>query len=39
MSDRILVLHEGTQTGILERKDATADKVMELAIKTTRMEV
>ena len=39
MSDRILVLHEGTQTGILDRNDATADKVMELAIKTTRMEV
>jgi ABC-type sugar transport system ATPase subunit len=39
MSDRILVLHEGTQTGILDRKDATADKVMELAVKTTRMEV
>jgi len=39
MSDRVLVLHEGTQTGILERKDATADKVMELAVKTTRMEV
>jgi ABC-type sugar transport system ATPase subunit len=39
MSDRILVLHEGTQTGILDRKDATADKIMELAVKTTRMEV
>jgi ABC-type sugar transport system ATPase subunit len=38
MSDRVLVLHEGTQTGILERKNATADKVMELAVKTTRME-
>ena len=39
MSDRVLVLHEGTQTGILDRRDATADKVMELAVKTTRMEV
>jgi ABC-type sugar transport system ATPase subunit len=39
MSDRVLVLHEGTQTGILDRKDATADKIMELAVKTTRMEV
>jgi ABC-type sugar transport system ATPase subunit len=39
MSDRVLVLHEGIQTGILERKDATADKVMELAVKTTGMEV
>ncbi|MDR3172942.1 MAG: sugar ABC transporter ATP-binding protein [Treponema sp.] len=38
MSDRILVLHEGTQTGILDRKDATADKVMEYAVKTQRME-
>jgi ABC-type sugar transport system ATPase subunit len=38
MSDRILVLHEGTQTGILNRKEATADKIMELAVKTTRME-
>ncbi|MDR2742542.1 MAG: sugar ABC transporter ATP-binding protein [Treponema sp.] len=38
MSDRILVLHEGTQTGILDRKDATADKVMEYAVKTKRME-
>ena len=39
MSDRILVLHEGIQTGILDRRDATADKVMELAVKTLRMEV
>ena len=38
MSDRVLVLHEGVQTGILDRKDATADKIMELAVKTTRME-
>ncbi|MDR0718799.1 MAG: sugar ABC transporter ATP-binding protein [Treponema sp.] len=37
MSDRILVLHEGTQTGILDRKEATADKIMELAVKTTKM--
>jgi ABC-type sugar transport system ATPase subunit len=39
MSDRVLVLHEGVQTGILDRKEATADKIMELAVKTTRMEV
>ncbi len=39
MSDRILVLHEGVQTGIMDRKDATADKIMELAVKTERMEV
>jgi ABC-type sugar transport system ATPase subunit len=38
MSDRILVLHEGVQTGILDRKEATADKIMELAVQTTRME-
>jgi ABC-type sugar transport system ATPase subunit len=34
MSDRILVLHEGAMTGILDRKDATADKVMALAVST-----
>jgi ABC-type sugar transport system ATPase subunit len=39
MSDRILVLHEGIQTGILERKEAMADRIMELVVKTTRMEV
>jgi len=37
MSDRVLVLHEGTQTGIVDRKEATADKIMELAVKTTPM--
>jgi ABC-type sugar transport system ATPase subunit len=37
MSDRVLVLHEGIQTGILDRKEATADKIMELAVKTTKM--
>jgi ABC-type sugar transport system ATPase subunit len=39
MSDRVLVLHEGMQTGILDRREATADKIMELAVKTTRMEM
>ena len=39
MSDRILVLHEGVQTGIVDRKDATADRIMELAVKTTPMEM
>ncbi len=34
MSDRILVLHEGTMTGVLDRKDATADRIMELAVAT-----
>jgi ABC-type sugar transport system ATPase subunit len=31
MSDRILVLHEGRVTGILDRKDADQVKIMELA--------
>lgn len=36
MSDRVLVLHEGIMTGILSREDATADKIMELAVATKR---
>ncbi|AEC02259.1 sugar ABC transporter ATP-binding protein [Parasphaerochaeta coccoides] len=39
MSDRILVLHEGMQTGILDRKNATAEKIMALAVSTRPMEV
>jgi ABC-type sugar transport system ATPase subunit len=39
MSDRVLVLHEGTMTGILDRKEATADKIMELAVKNTKMKM
>jgi inositol transport system ATP-binding protein len=31
MSDRVLVMHEGRMTGILDRKDATQVKIMELA--------
>jgi inositol transport system ATP-binding protein len=31
MSDRVLVMHEGRQTGIVDRKDATQVKIMELA--------
>jgi ribose transport system ATP-binding protein/inositol transport system ATP-binding protein len=31
MSDRIMVLHEGRVTGILDRKDADQVKIMELA--------
>jgi inositol transport system ATP-binding protein len=31
MSDRIMVLHEGRMTGILDRKDADQVKIMELA--------
>ena len=38
MSDRIIVLHEGTMTGILSREEATADKIMELAVATKREE-
>jgi ABC-type sugar transport system ATPase subunit len=38
MSDRILVLHEGVMTGILDRKEATADKVMALAVATERRQ-
>ncbi len=33
MSDRVLVMHEGRMTGIVERKDATQVKIMELAAK------
>lgn len=33
MADRILVMHEGRQTGILDRKDATQVTIMELAAK------
>jgi ABC-type sugar transport system ATPase subunit len=36
MSDRVLVLHEGVLTGIIDRKDATADKIMALAVKNTK---
>jgi ABC-type sugar transport system ATPase subunit len=34
MSDRILVMHEGVQTGILGREEATAEEIMKLAVKT-----
>ncbi len=33
MSDRVLVMHEGRMTGILDRKDATQVRVMELAAR------
>jgi inositol transport system ATP-binding protein len=33
MSDRILVMHEGRMTGILERKDANQIRIMELAAR------
>jgi len=31
MSDRVMVMHEGRCTGILDRKDADQVSVMELA--------
>ncbi len=33
MSDRVMVMHEGRMTGILDRKDATQVRVMELAAR------
>ncbi len=33
MSDRVLVMHEGRMTGILDRKDANQVRVMELAAR------
>jgi inositol transport system ATP-binding protein len=33
MSDRIVVMHEGRVTGILDRKDADQVAIMELAAK------
>ena len=38
MSDRILVLHEGEMTGILNRNEATADKIMEMAVAARRID-
>jgi ABC-type sugar transport system ATPase subunit len=31
MSDRILVMHEGNQVGILSREEATQEKILEYA--------
>ena len=31
MCDRILVMHEGRQTGIIDRCDATQERIMEYA--------
>ena len=36
MSDRVLVMHEGKVTGIIDRKDATSDLIMSYA--TGKME-
>lgn len=35
MSDRILVMHEGKMTGILDRKDATSERIMKYATGDT----
>jgi len=35
MSDRIYIMSEGTITGELDAEDATEEKVMALATKTT----
>jgi ABC-type sugar transport system ATPase subunit len=37
MSDRVVVLHEGIMTGILKRNETSASKIMELAVKSTKM--
>ncbi|WP_010257966.1 sugar ABC transporter ATP-binding protein [Treponema primitia] len=34
MSDRVVVMHEGCLTGILDRRDATQEEIMRLAIKS-----
>ena len=31
MADRVLVMHEGRISGIVDRADATQEKIMELA--------
>ena len=31
MSDRVLVMHEGEMTGILDRSEATSDLIMKFA--------
>ena len=34
MCDRILIMHEGRQTGIIDRGDATQERIMEFATST-----
>jgi inositol transport system ATP-binding protein len=34
MCDRVLVMHEGRQTGIIDRADATQERIMEFATST-----
>ena len=38
MADRVLVMHEGFQTGFVDRKDLTAELVMRYAIKNVQSE-
>jgi methyl-galactoside transport system ATP-binding protein/inositol transport system ATP-binding protein len=39
MCDRILVMHEGRQTGIIDRCDATQERIMEFATTTESDEI
>ncbi|MCF7928975.1 MAG: sugar ABC transporter ATP-binding protein [Spirochaetales bacterium] len=39
MSDRIVVMHEGRKKGELERGEATQEKIMEMALRTTQEEL
>jgi len=36
LSDRVAVMREGTIAGVLPRGEATADRVMEMAIRDPR---
>jgi len=38
MADRLVIMHEGYQTAILNAEEATAETVMRYAIATTPME-
>lgn len=35
MADRVLVMHEGTMTGILDRDQATSEEIMRYATMQT----
>jgi ABC-type sugar transport system ATPase subunit len=37
MSDRIVVMHDGTLAGILSRAEATQEKILSLALGHTAM--
>ncbi len=38
MSDRIVVMHEGHQTGVFNRAEATQEKILSAATMNTRLE-